>query len=94
MGCSSSSSSSTSGSSSSSSSSTGDHSDSSSSITAGGAGAAGSFLSYRHTVSSDLKMGSDAVCAAHRAVPKGKVGGRKKRKEASVLDASCPTMPK
>jgi hypothetical protein len=39
-------------------------------------------------------MVSDAVYAVHGAVPKGKVEGEKRGKEVSVLDASCPTMPK
>ena len=38
-----------------------------------------------------IKMGSDAAYAAY---PRGRWEGEKRRKEVSVLDASCPTMPK
>jgi len=40
-----------------------------------------------------IKMGSDAAYAAHRQYPRGRWEGEKGRKEVSVLDASCPTMP-
>jgi hypothetical protein len=50
---------------------------------------------YRRTVSSVFhKDGSDAVYAVHGAVTKGRWEGEKRGKEVSVLDASCPTMPK
>ena len=50
----------------------------------------------RHAVlaASFMKMGSDAVYAAYRQYPRGRWEGEKRRKEVSVLDASCPTMPK
>ena len=41
-----------------------------------------------------IKMGSDAAYAAYRQYPRGRWEGEKRRKEVSVLDASCPTMPK